>query len=228
MYFQICMYVSRVPTAWSKLTPLPSASRVKLCPSNRPLFSSETTLMSPYSSILDTNYVPSQAERREICRYILNEERKLTIIHAKPSQIIEHLDVLLRERKECCRNLERHKMLLSPARRMPAEILSSIFLECLPVGKLDSFQPSAHKAPLLVSSICSRWRNVAISTPQLWSSVYLCFDDMAYLTHRGQMMTRMLKRLKYVRRHRNFYCLVTDILPRVQSLFLGGRDLTGR
>ncbi|KAJ7666157.1 hypothetical protein DFH06DRAFT_268466 [Mycena polygramma] len=67
-----------------------------------------------------------------------------------------------------------------PAVVLPTEILADIFMMCLPVdasrykndyeGRLLKkprfLRPS--EAPLLVASVCRRWREVAISTPRMW------------------------------------------------------------
>ncbi|TDL19846.1 hypothetical protein BD410DRAFT_398391 [Rickenella mellea] len=62
------------------------------------------------------------------------------------------------------------------------EILSEIFIHCIP----DHFQTSIHPfptsmrrldhAPLLIGRVCSRWRSVTISTPELWSSIVVGTD----------------------------------------------------
>jgi hypothetical protein len=53
--------------------------------------------------------------------------------------------------------------------RLPPEILQEIFQETL--GKF--IRPVVDKPPLLLTSVCSEWRNVAISFPKLWSSVWI-------------------------------------------------------
>ncbi|KAJ7236192.1 hypothetical protein C8J57DRAFT_1194449, partial [Mycena rebaudengoi] len=59
---------------------------------------------------------------------------------------------------------------LSPVLMLPVEITSSIFLLCLPShGRVV---PSPSRAPLLLAQICSQWREVALSTRELWSSLY--------------------------------------------------------
>ncbi|KAF8870917.1 hypothetical protein BD779DRAFT_1680743 [Infundibulicybe gibba] len=50
---------------------------------------------------------------------------------------------------------------------LPPEILGEIFLHCLPPGEWGSF--SARDAPLLLIKVCCSWREVALSTPSLWS-----------------------------------------------------------
>ncbi|TFK28612.1 hypothetical protein FA15DRAFT_691676 [Coprinopsis marcescibilis] len=55
---------------------------------------------------------------------------------------------------------------------LPFETLGEIFKNCLP-QKLVGFQPDAHTAPLLLTHVCSRWRAIAHSTPELWTSLSL-------------------------------------------------------
>ncbi|TDL16194.1 hypothetical protein BD410DRAFT_707447, partial [Rickenella mellea] len=53
-----------------------------------------------------------------------------------------------------------------PIKRVPVEIISNIFIHCLPA---DSYAvPVKDKAPINVSSVCNRWREIATSTPRLW------------------------------------------------------------
>ena len=54
---------------------------------------------------------------------------------------------------------------------IPNEILAEIFVLCLPQVKYQSFDP--HKAPILLTHICSSWRRFALDTPQLWKSLSL-------------------------------------------------------
>ncbi|KDQ51321.1 hypothetical protein JAAARDRAFT_531614 [Jaapia argillacea MUCL 33604] len=59
-------------------------------------------------------------------------------------------------------------LLESPIRKVPAEVLSKIFVDSLPDDKFMS--PDANATPLLVTQINSRWREVALRTPSLWCS----------------------------------------------------------
>ncbi|KAJ7020303.1 hypothetical protein C8F04DRAFT_1403734 [Mycena alexandri] len=56
-----------------------------------------------------------------------------------------------------------------PVLTLPPEITSHIFLDCLPFhGRV---QPSSIKAPLVLAQVCQYWRDIALATPQLWSSI---------------------------------------------------------
>lgn len=62
------------------------------------------------------------------------------------------------------------RALSSPIKRLPLEILQDIFVQCLPSRNhvLDK-----NKAPLLLTYICPEWREIAISTSELWSSLHI-------------------------------------------------------
>ncbi|KAJ7513070.1 hypothetical protein B0H11DRAFT_17237 [Mycena galericulata] len=59
----------------------------------------------------------------------------------------------------------------SPALALPYELISQIFIHCLPLHR--RIRPRRGCVPMRLSQICGQWRDVALATPQLWSSVYL-------------------------------------------------------
>ncbi|KAJ7729790.1 hypothetical protein B0H16DRAFT_1893796 [Mycena metata] len=73
-----------------------------------------------------------------------------------------------------------------PVLTLPPEIVSLIFVQCLPVhGRV---RPSPGAAPLLLAQICSDWREIALTTCQLWSSVYISSGVL----HSGKSSERAL------------------------------------
>ncbi|KAJ6453173.1 hypothetical protein C8R45DRAFT_636816 [Mycena sanguinolenta] len=56
---------------------------------------------------------------------------------------------------------------LDPVARLPVEISSDIFARCIP----DSCRPQFRKAPMIFLHICRIWRDIATSTPSLWTSI---------------------------------------------------------
>ncbi|KAJ7112501.1 hypothetical protein C8R44DRAFT_882272 [Mycena epipterygia] len=60
-----------------------------------------------------------------------------------------------------------------PALELPYELISQIFVYCLPLHR--RVPPTRKRAPLQLAQICSQWRAVVLSTPNLWSSIYLEF-----------------------------------------------------
>ncbi|KAL0946411.1 hypothetical protein HGRIS_012636 [Hohenbuehelia grisea] len=63
---------------------------------------------------------------------------------------------------------------------LPAEVLSQIFIHCS--ENIDTL-PSPTSGPLLVAQVCKRWRQVAITTPLLWSSLSVLMSDFVCLPH---------------------------------------------
>jgi hypothetical protein len=56
--------------------------------------------------------------------------------------------------------------------RLPIEVLCQIFALCLP-AETDRFRVSSKLAPILLTWICRRWREVAMNTPSLWCKLYV-------------------------------------------------------
>ncbi|KAJ7778606.1 hypothetical protein DFH07DRAFT_730648, partial [Mycena maculata] len=69
-------------------------------------------------------------------------------------------------------------LVIYPVLALPIEITSRIFILCLPAA--GRVKPSPSTAPLLLAQICRDWRDVALSTCEIWSSIY--FDDPLDLT----------------------------------------------
>ncbi|KAJ7359347.1 hypothetical protein DFH08DRAFT_769263 [Mycena albidolilacea] len=87
---------------------------------------------------------------------------------------------------------------------LPTEILADIFVKCLPtpseseyswISVVDGFHTlSPSHAPLLVSSVCRRWREVALSTPRLWLSLDLHRKKHRKDTDRTGVLSSVLAR----------------------------------
>jgi hypothetical protein len=60
---------------------------------------------------------------------------------------------------------------------IPVELLSSIFLYCLPSQGWPTLIRKVHEAPLLLLRICRAWRHVALSTARLWSRIALTMRE---------------------------------------------------
>ncbi|KZP02265.1 hypothetical protein FIBSPDRAFT_808865, partial [Athelia psychrophila] len=71
------------------------------------------------------------------------------------------------------------KFLLNPISRLPAEVLSHIFQLCVVVSwtdpdiRRDGHYYADRKTPMAISSVSRPWRDVALSTPRLWSEFSL-------------------------------------------------------
>ncbi|KAJ7617860.1 hypothetical protein FB45DRAFT_932836 [Roridomyces roridus] len=126
---------------------------------------------SPFARLLQRNFVPSERERHQI-RDLLDDSRgELATLTGEITHLQSLLDAASKKRDEVQDFMDAHTALLSPARRLPDDIVQAIFLASLPETRNSAIVPQ--ESPLLVSQICSAWRNIALSTPRLWASIYI-------------------------------------------------------
>ncbi|KAG1874366.1 hypothetical protein F4604DRAFT_740614 [Suillus subluteus] len=64
-----------------------------------------------------------------------------------------------------------HRGFSSPIWRLPTEILAQIFLYCIPED--GNWTPAPYLAPVLLTTVCRRWREVAVDMPSLWHRLRL-------------------------------------------------------
>jgi hypothetical protein len=93
------------------------------------------------------------------------------------------------------------KALVSPARRLYPEVVAIIFEHCLAhdTEPLNSYRRKIQVSPLRLSQICSGWRELALSMPQLWSSIRITFDPsllnyVEIVQKRAKMLRTWLER----------------------------------
>ncbi|KAJ7766894.1 hypothetical protein B0H16DRAFT_375075 [Mycena metata] len=91
-----------------------------------------------------------------------------------------HIDTISAEieaQKEVLSHLERRRgavqrqlnAIKDPVARLPLEISSEIFLQCLP-SEFQVGETSSYVAPMLLLEVCNAWADIAISTPGLWAA----------------------------------------------------------
>ncbi|KAJ7755580.1 hypothetical protein B0H16DRAFT_1372103 [Mycena metata] len=126
---------------------------------------------TPFKDILHTNTAPSDEDCERI-RELLAGPRKEA---AQLTEEIERLHGLIEELTEKRDNLNEfidpHLALLSPARRLPHDVVAEIFAASLPSDRNAVIQGT--ESPLLLCHICQAWRTLALSTPRLWASLHI-------------------------------------------------------
>ncbi|KAJ6544587.1 hypothetical protein DFH09DRAFT_1282294 [Mycena vulgaris] len=121
----------------------------------------------------------------------------VTELHTRIAELSSSID----RQKQLLRDLERQKSdaqrdvngILDPMARLPFEISSYIFTQCLP----SSPHPDPLSAPTLLLTICRSWTNIALATPALWTSIQVEFPRAhgfehlfdAWLKRAGTRMT---------------------------------------
>ncbi|KAJ7610522.1 hypothetical protein FB45DRAFT_844654, partial [Roridomyces roridus] len=89
---------------------------------------------------------------------------------------LSEISEAIQQQKMVLRDLEQRQTtvqgqlnaLLDPVTRMPPEIASEIFVQCLPEG-YTSVSPS--QPPTIFLHVSRSWKDIALSTPALWTSL---------------------------------------------------------
>ncbi|KAF8195204.1 hypothetical protein K438DRAFT_1719405, partial [Mycena galopus ATCC 62051] len=118
---------------------------------------------SPFSRLLCTNTVPSDAECDAIRQFLSGLRKDF----AEVTQEIARMQALLMTQSEALHEaIDAHQALVSLLRRLPEDVIREIFIACLP----SSGNPvmNSQEAPLLLTHVCSGWRRIALTTPSLW------------------------------------------------------------
>ncbi|KDR79279.1 hypothetical protein GALMADRAFT_243203 [Galerina marginata CBS 339.88] len=100
----------------------------------------------------------------------------LRSIESRISDIDKQMESLRREKISLRADTTPHRIrlkacdtVLSPIRRVPLDILREITLYALPKHPA----PYRGSVPLSVSHVCSAWRSAALSSPRLWTTLFL-------------------------------------------------------
>ncbi|KAJ3782428.1 hypothetical protein GGU10DRAFT_436633 [Lentinula aff. detonsa] len=129
------------------------------------------TVQSPFASVIGTNYVPSTAELEKVKDLLPQPQIELSKVLSEIDRVQAALDDLLSQKQSIENYIDAHKSLLSPVRRIPPETLAEIFIHCLPTDSLYAVRNLA-EAPLIFTTICRDWRQIALNTPRLWRSLH--------------------------------------------------------
>ncbi|KAJ2916955.1 hypothetical protein MD484_g3457, partial [Candolleomyces efflorescens] len=90
-------------------------------------------------------------------------------------QLEDSLAALKAEREANKIFIQNHQAMVAPIKRLPPDILSTVFLACLPtvaVGSTETPMGPDHPA-VVISHVCRRWRSLAFDTPLLWSRIQI-------------------------------------------------------
>ena len=134
----------------------------------------EGPLVQPPSKFFDkvnTNYIPNVAERQEISEYVSTVNGELSQLNAKITEMRTALMQVARTRDRLQAAANQHQALISPLRRLPPELLQVIFVCCLPLHRNAVMHSS--EAPVLLGRVCSEWRRISLSTPEVWSTLHI-------------------------------------------------------
>ncbi|KAF9265532.1 hypothetical protein L218DRAFT_898335, partial [Marasmius fiardii PR-910] len=160
-------------------------------------FSENLSFRSPFAHVLGTNHAPStEHEIQSIQSFLLEPQRKLDVLNHQITQLEETLSKLKTERESLQKYVVQHRALLTPFRRLPDELISEIFVQCLDLYPVRSTK----HAPLLLTTICKSWRRVALKTPHLWCSIHLSIPEVPKFPGGPLVKDRMLGAERWLER----------------------------
>ncbi|KDR77124.1 hypothetical protein GALMADRAFT_246324 [Galerina marginata CBS 339.88] len=128
-------------------------------------------MTSPLSLYLANNHSPSDEEAIKAKELKQIPSAKLAKVEDLILQTQHKLDALYEERNALKSSIARCNTILSPIRRVPQDVWREIFFHCLATHRNPIM--SYTEAPLLLTHICNLWRSIALSTPQIWSRIYI-------------------------------------------------------
>ncbi|KAJ6526945.1 hypothetical protein DFH09DRAFT_1328277 [Mycena vulgaris] len=126
---------------------------------------------SPFAPKIGTNYCPKEQEIIEITALLVQPTLRLERLQNEITEMQKAIDELKTERDSLAGYVRAHQALISPVRRLPPDILTEIFLACIPTHR--NCVMSAREAPVILGRICSSWRATSLSAPRLWARLHV-------------------------------------------------------
>ncbi|KAJ7108134.1 hypothetical protein C8R44DRAFT_636529, partial [Mycena epipterygia] len=126
---------------------------------------------SPFTDILHTNAVPSDADCDNIRNLLQAPRQEVAYLKEEISRLQSLMDEAIRKRDELKQFIDAHLALVSPARRLPDDIVRAIFTASLPSARNPTI--TGDEPPLLFSQICRAWRSLALTTPRIWAHIHI-------------------------------------------------------
>lgn len=138
---------------------------------------------SPFAHLFGTNDVPSDEEATRISQLISKPIEELRGLDEEIARLMSRLDELRLERDKVEAYVDPHRVLLTPVRRLPPDILGEIFVHCLPTDRNPT--RSLAEAPLLLGMICRSWRDISLSTPRVWTGIHVYIPHVLISQHQS-------------------------------------------
>ncbi|KAJ8095165.1 hypothetical protein PM082_010387 [Marasmius tenuissimus] len=116
----------------------------------------------------------TSSDRQIVSQFLRDTEREIRECDTEMNKLRTTMHALENRRKGLKSAVERCRSLLSPVRRLPAEVLVDIFSFACPFNRI---RPSSPPSTLCLSMVCGQWRTVVLSTSRLWSSIDIPFIE---------------------------------------------------
>lgn len=128
----------------------------------------------------------SSSEAANYSRAMFAMHSQLTIWDSNMERLEAALDALKTDHRNLSRYASSYQTMLAPVRRLPVEILLSIFEEAcselgvislqdkIPLWSTEDESVSLYcNTPVYLASVCYYWRSICLSAPKLWTHSYI-------------------------------------------------------
>ncbi|KAJ7609117.1 hypothetical protein FB45DRAFT_1067140 [Roridomyces roridus] len=137
-----------------------------------------TKTLAQWQRLVKSNDAPGSAELAFIRSVVSDTGARLDFLDSEISRLRDRLEQLQAERAQLSEYHSQNVSILSPLRRMPPEVLVQIFLRTLPPFDDSNGDASdARGSPWTLAQVSGRWREIALSTPSLWSTLRVFAHD---------------------------------------------------
>lgn len=123
--------------------------------------------------LIKNNDHPPNEALAEVKQLLSGPWKQLDETNAK----IRHLEDLIQELKqkkaEIEQSINRYSRILAPIRRVPPDILHTIFEHRLPTHRNPNMGSS--ECSVLLTRVCSTWRSLLLASPCLWARIHIPF-----------------------------------------------------
>ncbi|KDR84423.1 hypothetical protein GALMADRAFT_712834 [Galerina marginata CBS 339.88] len=145
-------------------------------------------------SHLRSGYIPTNEEKAPMLSTIQKQTAKLRLVNEELGRMKSLVDQLEARRSDLELQISYQSGLLAPIRQLPDELLVEIML-FWSRGKVDVCSPKSDVWN--IEKVCKRWRSIATSTQEIWSSIDVFLGSLTPYTDTGisvEVATRLLSR----------------------------------
>ncbi|KAJ6459251.1 hypothetical protein C8R45DRAFT_843483, partial [Mycena sanguinolenta] len=140
----------------------------------KPSVTTDPWTLARLTQLSSTNKPPLEHELSVVRPIVKKTRARLATVDGEILRLKDRLRELRNERTALSGFHSQNIRIISPLRRMPAEILGEIFSWTLP-SIHDVFDTD--DSPWILTYVCRRWRAVAVSKSSLWSLITIDFSS---------------------------------------------------
>ncbi|KAK7049394.1 hypothetical protein VNI00_005995 [Paramarasmius palmivorus] len=117
----------------------------------------------------------SPSQHNTVSQFLKDAETEMRSHQIQIDKLRSQIALLENKKTNLSENIARYRSLLSPIHKLPPEVLGNVFSFACEENSFH-IHPVLTPPPLSLSSVCGRWREIALTMPSLWSSMNIRFQ----------------------------------------------------